>query len=345
MKKSAVIKTILDDISRYSAATHPVTVFAPTNIALCKYWGKRNQALNLPVTSSLSISLADKGARTSLSVSNKGRDIYILNGKSLDTGNSFYKRLTQFLNLFRPHAAFYFHADIVSNVPIAAGLASSACGFAAMVFALNELFAWQLEPHQLSILARLGSGSASRSIWHGFVEWHAGIRDDGMDSHGEVLEASWPELRIGLLIVSEQEKLISSREAMQRTVETSELYRVWPGKVENDLIIIKNAIRMHDFDLLGKTAESNALAMHATMLSAWPPVSYCLPETLNAMRSVWQARANGLSVYFTQDAGPNVKLLFLEKDSDVVKQYFPELEVIKPCGVNSTSTQLLQMPT
>lgn len=323
MKKSDVVKNIVGD--NFSLAVETATAFAPTNIALCKYWGKRDQELNLPMTSSLSVSLGDKGAKTTLSVVAE-KDIIVLNETLVAEETSFYKKLTAFLDLFRPHPDFYFHVKTISTVPIAAGLASSACGFASIVLALDELFLWQLEPYQLSILARLGSGSASRSIWNGFVEWHAGTRDDGMDSHGEVLDAIWPELCIGVLMVSEKEKSISSREAMQQTVETSELYRCWPTKVMHDLSVIKEAILTKDFESLGKTAESNALTMHATMLSAWPPIYYCLPETISAMQKIWQTRADGLSLYFTQDAGPNLKLLFLKKDRDIIKHHFPNLE-------------------
>jgi diphosphomevalonate decarboxylase len=320
VKKSVIVNTLLGHLSDYTPSQSSVTVYAPTNIALCKYWGKRNQELNLPVTSSLSISLADKGAETTLSLSTVDHDVFRLNGKLVDASTSFHQRLLVYLDLFRPYAEFYFAVDIVSTVPIAAGLASSACGFAAMALALDKFFSWKLSLQQLSIIARLGSGSACRSLWQGFVEWHVGERADGMDSFGEPLSVQWPELNVGLMMLSEQEKSISSREAMLRTVQTSELYKAWPGKVEHDLRMIKQAIYEHDFDLLGKTAESNALAMHATMLSAWPPISYCLPETINAMRRVWQARADGLSVYFTQDAGPNLKLLFLQKDKDVVQE-------------------------
>lgn len=332
MKKADIVNGVLKDRVDSFPDVHTATAFAPTNIALCKYWGKRNQELNLPVTSSLSISLSDKGAKTTLSVSENKFDRVVLNGKQVPADTAFHKRLIQFLTLFRPHPEFYFDVETISNIPIAAGLASSACGFASIVLAMDRLFSWQLHPYQLSILARLGSGSASRSIWQGFVEWHAGERLDGMDSHGEVLATTWPELSVGLLMLSQKEKAIGSREAMQRTVATSELYRAWPDKVAKDLCLIKDAIARKEFDSLGQAAESNALAMHATMLSAWPPIHYALPETISAMHKVWQLRQDGLPVYFTQDAGPNLKLLFMAKHSDQVRQVFPQIDVIMPWG-------------
>ena len=215
------------------------------------------------------------------------------------------------------------------NLPVAAGLASSACGFASLVAALNDMFGWQLAQRELSILARLGSGSACRSLWAGFVEWHAGVQPDGMDSYAEPLAFEWPELHIGLLPISLAEKPISSRVAMQRTVDTSVLYGCWSRKVLQDLIIIKQALHAKNFALLGGAAESNALAMHATMLSSWSPICYSLPETIAAMHKIWALRRQGLSLFFTQDAGPNLKLLFLEKDKKTILELFPTLDDVQ----------------
>lgn len=329
MKKIDVIKKILNNYFHQLPKHSVGKAFAPTNIALCKYWGKRNQELNLPVTSSLSISLGDRGATAELSVNSSNKDSIHLNGANVELSTSFGKRLVEFLNLFRNNNTPYLNITIQSNIPIAAGLASSACGFASIMQALNNLYGWELKPNELSILARLGSGSASRSIWQGFVEWDKGERDDGMDSYAHPITEKWSDLCIGLLILSHNEKGISSREAMQRTVATSPLYSAWAPKVDYDMKILKEAIKKHDFNQLGMTAESNAMTMHATMLSAWPSVIYCLPETLLAMRQVWQLRQEGLGVYFTQDAGPNLKLLFLKKDMGTIRSLFSNVEIIQ----------------
>ena len=326
MKKIDVVRAILKNRMPIKPKLKSAQAFAPTNIALCKYWGKRNSELNLPVTSSLSISLGNKGAKMKFTVSDQFA--ITLNGKIVELSSGFATRLLQFLQLFQIQQ--HFNIRIETNIPIAAGLASSACGFAACVQALNKLFAWKLTDTELSILARLGSGSASRSCWQGFVEWYAGKQEDGMDSYAEPIEMTWPELRIGILLFSEAQKNISSREAMQRTVETSALYATWPQKVAADLIAVKRAIISRNFNLLGKTAESNAIAMHETMLHAWPPVNYFLPSTKMAMQHIWDLRAQGLPLYFTQDAGPNLKLLFLEKDSTIIQQNFPTIEIIQP---------------
>ncbi len=303
--------------------------FAPTNIALCKYWGKRDSELNLPMTSSLSVALPDKGAMTTLTPHDQANDVVILNGHELANDSPFVIRLIHYLDLFRLDKDFYLHIDINMNIPVAAGLASSACGFASLIAAMNDLFDWQLGKRDLSILARLGSGSAARSFWSGFVEWHAGVQADGMDSYAEPLPFEWPELYVGILTLKKEEKSISSRDAMQRTVDSSILYSAWPKKVVRDMVILRQALHMKNFSLLAGTAESNALTMHATMLSSWPPICYFLPETIAAMQKTWELRRNGLEIYFTQDAGPNLKLLFLEKDKTQVQEHFPQLEVIR----------------
>lgn len=329
MKKSDIIKKIFHD----QLPTEPIhekgLAFAPTNIALVKYWGKRNTELNLPVTSSLSIALPDKGALTSITRRDAREDLIILDGKSLPNDSHFVQRTVAYLDLFRPLQNWHLKIDITMNIPVAAGLASSACGFASLIAALNDLFSWHLSQQSLSILARLGSGSASRSLWKGFVEWHMGSLPDGMDSFAEPLPFEWPELNVGILSLSTKEKPISSRRAMQQTVDTSVLYGNWPKKVLQDLIIVKQALYKKNFSLLGGAAESNALSMHGTMLSSWPPICYFLPETIAAMQNVWQLRNEGLELYFTEDAGPNLKLLFLEKDKLQVQHHFPTLEIIK----------------
>jgi len=323
VKKIDIIELILKDRSCDVQIAMAAPIFAPTNIALCKYWGKRDAELNLPMTNSLSISLPDKGASTLLESSEQNE--IIVNNQSIALSSSFGKRLIEFLNLFPLRSCLRVTIDV--NIPIAAGLASSACGFASLVKALNQFYAWQLSDRELSILARLGSGSACRSLWDGFVEWHQGERADGMDSHGELLKDTWPELNIEVLLVSEKEKSISSRQAMEHTIKTSAAYHQWPQKIDADLRALKQAIHEKDFTLLGETAESNALMMHAMMLTAQPPIQYSTPQTLALMQKIWNLRREGLLLYFTQDAGPNLKILFLEKDKLQVNQSINELSL------------------
>lgn len=306
---------------------HSAEATAPANIALCKYWGKRDEELKLPLTGSLSISLGSLGTTTC--ISRADRDEFLLNGVPQAPDSKAVRRLFSFLDLFRsPETRF--RVDSVNRIPMAAGLASSASGFAALVLALNELYQWRLTSKELSILARLGSGSASRSIEHGFVEWRPGSLEDGSDSYAEPLDAVWPEFRIGILTLSSAEKPVGSGEGMQRTLDTSTLYHAWPREVARALPIIRQAIHDRDFPTLGAAAEQNALSMHATMIAAWPPILYWRPKTVATLHQVHQLRAQGLGVYATLDAGPNVKLLFLEKDQPALCEAFPELQVVEP---------------
>lgn len=329
MKKSDVIKIIFN--TRLKACAEPKQekglAFAPTNIALCKYWGKRDSELNLPVTSSLSVTLPDMGAMTSMTL-NEGADLVILNDKEIARDTDFFRRIEAFLDLFRMEKQWHLKIDIKMNLPVAAGLASSASGFASLAMALNDFFQWHLTQRELSIIARLGSGSAARSLWTGFVEWHMGVQPDGMDSYAEQLPFQWSDLMIGIVCLSDQPKTISSREAMQRTVNTSILYRNWPQKMTQDMVIVRQALQAKNFSLLGGAVESNAMTMHATMMSSWPPICYYLPETIAAMQKVWELRSQGLDLYFTQDAGPNLKLLFLKKDKEFVRSQFANMDVV-----------------
>lgn len=302
---------------------------APVNIALSKYWGKRQTELNLPTNSSLSISLPGLGTKTQIRLIESDQHQACLNGKALATDDPFAQRLAQFLTPFSPEG-LVFNVDTHNSVPTAAGLASSASGYAALVLALNDLFNWQLDLKTLSILARIGSGSASRSVYNGFALWHKGTRDDGMDSFAEPIDQIWPDLCIGLVKVNTAQKPIGSTAGMQQTVKHCELYQAWPAQAERQVKVIAQAIQQLDFSLLGETAEHNALSMHATMIATWPPILYWQAESVIAMQKVWQLRQQGIEVYFTMDAGPNLKLLFLAQNKKAVETAFEDLETIQP---------------
>lgn len=331
MKASEAIKNILPE-NPFEKFSEHATCFAPSNIALIKYWGKRNEELNLPNTSSLSITLPNKGTRTSLRINKLAYDQITFNGKLLESNDKFYLRIKKYLDLFRVNQKIFFDITTDNNIPTAAGLASSASGFAALVMCLNQLFSWNLSNERLSILARLGSGSASRSFWPGFVEWQMGERDDGLDSFGELIfhEKPWLELRLGLLIFSPHEKPMGSTEAMINTVKTSKLYKHWPDRVKQDLSNIRKAIDEQDFIALGEITEQNSITMHETMLTSEPSINYSIPETVETKEKIWALRKlKNIPVYFTQDAGPNLKLIFLEKDQSELKKAFPNLEIVK----------------
>lgn len=304
--------------------------FAPSNIALCKYWGKRDAALNLPINPSLSVSLGHLGTQTQLTPIDAAADEVWLNGVPQAPSSQFSTRLVRLLERLRFPEEPKLRIDTHNSIPTAAGLASSASGFAALARALNESFQLQLSDARLSVLARLGSGSACRSIFHGFVEWQMGQRSDGLDSHAIPWPHTWPQLCIGLLKVDASVKAVDSRSGMQRTLETAHLYQSWPAQAAADLQALRQAIAEQDFALLGARAEHNALSMHATMIASWPPLLYWQPDSLQAMQKVWQLRQQGLPLFFTMDAGPNLKLLFEAQNRHQVEAAFPDLEILQP---------------
>lgn len=330
MPKS-VVRTLLQgqsDVPQQAASR----AFAPINIALIKYWGKRDEALNLPCTDSVSVTLPDWGTTTSLEVS-EGRSL-VLGGRHLPEDHPVSLRLWSFLDLFPGVPPLCIRTE--GNIPMEAGLASSASGYAALVGALSRLYGWTLPLEHLSILARFGSGSACRSFWPGFVQWRAGTRPDGMDSHGVPLPDQMPGLRVGLLILDGGSKGVSSREAMRVSRHTSPYFPDWPSWVARDQAVLREALRTQDFNAFGRALEGNALAMHLLIQTSVPALSYTKPKTVQAVLRIHQLRAEGLPIYWTQDAGPNLKVLFQKKDEAVVRETFPEIMLSDPHRVSSS---------
>lgn len=325
MNRQEVVDSILREKGEQPSEVG--SAFAPSNIALSKYWGKRDVELNLPFTSSISVSLGHRGAFTSIELGE--RDEYWLNGRLVSKDSEFARRMHDYLNLFRKHGE-HFVVRTKLNIPLSAGFASSACGFASLVLALNDLYGWQLSRRELSILARLGSGSACRSLHEGFVLWQAGVDADGWDSYGMPLEVVWPELCIGMLVIDSAPKAISSREAMLATVVSSPLYPRWVEQAAEDVQGIYNAIMQHNLVEMGEIAERNAMAMHAVIRSSVPPINYSSWETLQLIEQVQRIRQSGIPIYFTQDAGPNLQLIFASSQMEVLKQLFPNMEVVAP---------------
>lgn len=301
------------------------SAIANTNIALIKYWGKRDKKLFLPYNSSISVTLEGLFSHTTVEFDKKYRsDIFILNGKELKFGNE-YNEVVSHLEMIRQVAGISEKAKVVSmnNFPTAAGLASSASGLAALTLASTAAAGLDLDKKQLSILARRGSGSASRSIEGGFVEWQKGKRADGMDSYAIQLAPPqhWPEFRMVITITSRKEKKIKSRAGMAQTVATSPMYKAWLETIEDDLKKMRRAIKEKDFQLLGQTAEANCLKMHATMITTRPAIIYWNAGTMTVVHSVMEWREQGIESYFTIDAGPQVKIICLEKNvGEIVKR-------------------------
>ncbi|MFK5675538.1 MULTISPECIES: diphosphomevalonate decarboxylase [unclassified Ligilactobacillus] len=290
--------------------TPRVTARAHTNIALVKYWGKRDENLIIPMNSSLSLTLDEFYTETTVQFdSQRQTDQLILDGVAQPT-----TRVTPFLNVIRNRADLVAGATVIStnHVPTAAGLASSASAYAALAAAASRAAGLTLNRQALSRLARRGSGSATRSIFGGFTEWQAGI--DDTTSYAVPLDEhpTWP-IRMITVVVSRAEKKIGSRVGMQTVVNTSPFYQEWVKKAQADLAAIKPAIAAHNIQQTGMIAESNAMAMHALNLTATPHFTYFTAGSLTAMRCVEELRATGIPCYYTMDAGPNVKVLCEEQ--------------------------------
>lgn len=312
------------------------TAKAHTNIALIKYWGKRDQALFLPMNSSLSLTLDAFYTTTTVAFkSDIKEDVFMLDGHRANEAASL--KVSLFLDKIRGLGDIDTKAVVTSinHVPYAAGFASSASGYAALAAAGVKALALPLDRASLSILARQGSGSASRSVYGGFVKWNKGQLADGTDSYAEQLlkEEEWQVSVLSVHVTSEEKK-ISSRDGMAITVATSPFYDGWLSTVAEDLTMAEEAIHDRNFTQLGQVSESNALKMHATMLGARPPVCYWNPTTMAVMMRVKELRQEGYEAYYTVDAGPNVKVLCLPGDEALIQarlMEIPTVEKVIPC--------------
>jgi diphosphomevalonate decarboxylase len=287
------------------------TVRAHPNIALVKYWGKRDEALILPHQSSLSLTLAPIHVTTTVEFGAAADSVelhgHVAKGSERD-------RVLRLLDAVRVQAGRDLGpAKVVSrgDFPMAAGLASSAAGFAALAVAGRAAAGLPEDTRASSILARRGSGSACRSVQGGFCEWQRGEREDGEDSFAlqRFDSAHWPDLRMVVAILDRGEKEVKSRDGMKNTVETSPYYPAWVKDAEAEVPRARELIAKRDLEALGELCERNAWRMHCTTLSADPPLSYLSPATLALIQHLREQRKKGVPVWFTLDAGPNPVLL------------------------------------
>ncbi|MEK6957742.1 MAG: diphosphomevalonate decarboxylase [archaeon] len=308
------------------------TAIANSNIALVKYWGKRNEELILPYNSSISMTLDKLYTTTTVEFSKKySKDELTIDGEKI-SGEEL-ERVERQLNLIRRTAKVSEKAKIASasNFPKAAGLASSASAFAALTLAATKALDLHLPKKELSIIARQGSGSACRSIYGGFVEWQKGTLENGEDSYAMQVapQNHWPELCMIVNVLTPKQKKIKSRAGMAQTIATSPLYKAWLETVESDLEKVRSGILEKKFPLLGQTAEMNALKMHSTMITTEPHIIYWEPETIVMMKEVMQLREEATECYFTIDGGPQVKVLCLEKDAKKIEKRFSEMKEVQ----------------
>lgn len=324
-----------------------VTCSAPVNIAVVKYWGKRDEEKILPINSSLSVTLSQEQLRTKTTVAiskDFTEDKMWLNGEEHSMAS---KRLQNVLAQVRRLArgkrkldaseedddndwrAWHIRVCSVNNFPTAAGLASSAAGFSCLVFTLSKLFGLDGD---VTSLARVGSGSACRSLYGGFVAWNMGREADGTDSVAEQIEpeSHWPQMRALILVASDQKKDVSSTSGMETSVLTSRLLQHRASSVVPErMVAMVDAIRRKDFATFATETMKDSNQFHATCLDTYPPIFYLNDVSRRVIHFVhrYNEHRGKPHVAYTFDAGPNACLYLLESDvADVLSlllHYFP----------------------
>ena len=283
------------------------TAVAHPNIALIKYWGKSGVEQNIPAVGSLSITLDGLTTTTSVCFDpDMKEDQFLLGGR---VAPEMAGRVTSCLNLVRERVGVRTRARVESDndFPTAAGLASSASGFAALVTAADAALGAEIPRAKLADLARRASGSAARSILGGFVELRLTPDGSNPTETRQILEPTdWP-LRVVVAVTETGPKEIGSSEGMLRTEGTSPYYRAWVDSSETDLQEARLAVEGKNFAALADVSESSCLKMHAVMMTARPGLVYWNGATVEAIRKVRNLRADGVPVFFTVDAGPQVK--------------------------------------
>lgn len=323
------------------AKVYSSSTTAPVNIAVIKYWGKRDATLNLPTNSSISVTLSQDNLRawTTASCSDAFEyDRMWLNGEERNTKDD--RRLLACLAALRALRVEYeeeksrdsnvvklssmgLHIASENNFPTAAGLASSAAGFAALVRAVADLYALPASPTVLSRIARQGSGSACRSLFGGYVAWSMGSASDGSDSEAVQVAtaAHWPEMRACILVASAQKKDVSSTDGMQDTTRTSALFKARVETVVPDrMVAMTRAIERRDFPVFGELTMRDSNGFHAVCLDSYPPIFYMNDTSRACVRLVECVnRSAGRTVAaYTYDAGPNTVIYYLAQDEAAV---------------------------
>lgn len=300
-----------------------VTARAHTNIALIKYWGKTDIALNIPTTSSLSMTLEPFYTTTSVEFTDNESDSLILNSAMEDS-----RRVSKFLEMMRGQYGNFPKVMIQSenHVPTAAGLASSASSFAALTAAMFGLLDLEKDDSEMSRIARRGSGSASRSIFGNFAVWNKG------ENHQSSFAESFYNKDIGLSMIvaeiSSERKKMSSTKGMQ-LAQTAPTYGAWVEKSAIQLAEMKQAILQADIEKVGLIAQDNALGMHEQNRLCLEPFDYFTSETQRVVDFTKECYKAGLLAFVTIDAGPNVKIITDHATEKILltklKAEFPEL--------------------
>jgi len=327
------------------------TYTAPTNIAVIKYWGKNDVKLNTPMNSSASITLdqADLHTITSVAASREfASDRLWLNGTEIEINGRGQTCLREIRRLAQDRIdpatgavvvakedwpAYHVHISSINTFPTGAGLASSAAGLACLVATLAKLYCAQEEyPGQLTAIARQGSGSASRSMFGGFVRWQKGEKADATDSIAVQIadENYWPEIRAVILVVSDKEKDTSSTSGMETSRLTSPLLQHRAAcVVQPRLEELEAAYLAKDFETFGRITMQDSNQFHATCLDTYPPIFYMNDVSKSIIRlcHVLNAHYGHIKAAYTFDAGPNAVIYCLAQDSELIlaamARYFP----------------------
>lgn len=303
-----------------------VTARAHPNIAFIKYWGNRNAQLRLPSNSSLSMTLDGLYTETTVRWDHQlSSDVLVLNHQ--EQAGEPLSRVSAHLDALRNRFGTTERAvvETYNNFPTGAGIASSASAFAALTVAGVAALNQTISERELSTLARLGSGSASRSISAGFVEWHAA--DTHEESYAEtVFPADHWELVDVVVIVSRTHKITGST-AGHGSASTSDLQNARIAGAQDRLRMLKAAIAARDFASFAEIVEHDSNLMHAVMMTSRPPLFYWMPASLAIMDAVRQLRAEGLRVCYTLDAGPNVHCICVREDSEKVREAISRLSM------------------
>ena len=292
------------------------------NIAIIKYWGKKDPIKMIPATSSISLTLENLFTETEISFitrekaiekTGQASDLLYINGELQNEEQI--KKIAKVVNLFRDDRSQLVKIDTTNNMPTEAGLSSSSSGLSAAIKACNRLFDKNLSREELAQISKFASGSSSRSFFGPIGMWDKDT--------GEVSEVKTDlKLAMIVLVLNEEKKIISSRKGMALCMETSTSFDEWIRQSEIDFENMKKYLSEGDFSKVGELTEENALRMHETTKNANPPFTYLTEKSFEAMEYVRELRKQGERCYFTMDAGPNVKVLCLEEDFERLKDIF-----------------------
>ena len=305
------------------------TAYAHPNIAFIKYWGNRDDALRLPVNGSVSMNLAALRTKTSVTFRDdlKDGDVLTVNGQEV-TGASL-NRAAKFMDEVRRLSGEDRFAEIVSenNFPMGAGIASSASAFAALALAGSAAAGLDLSERDCSRLARMGSGSACRSVPDGFCEWLYGSGDADSVSVSIAPAEHWDLTDLIAVISGEHKKVGSSAGHGMAATSPYQSARVAdaPARIEK----CRTAILNKDFAALAEVSERDCLLMHAVMMTSTPPLLYWEPASIALVKGVKAWREEGIPCFCTLDAGPNVHILCPSEAADEIRSRVERIPGVK----------------